>query len=77
LPKKNHDLIEKHNFFEELQLNNDWFCGVWLGQGLVLQLGKTFHGIREQFPHKLFCFGFCLCWVCYGRLGCTLVSFFL
>ncbi len=23
LPKENYDLIEKHNFFEELQLSND------------------------------------------------------
>ncbi len=38
--KKNYNLIEKHDFFERLQVDDDWFCEVgvglcelWLGQG--------------------------------------------
>jgi hypothetical protein len=33
---------------------------------LFIEIGSA------QFFHKLLCFGFCSCWFCFERLGCTL-----
>jgi hypothetical protein len=48
LAKENYDLLEEADFFEQLQVDNDSFCGLFLwgcgwGRKLVLQLGTIFH----------------------------------
>jgi hypothetical protein len=46
LEKENYNLIEEHNFFEELQIDCDWYFkvgvglyGVWLGQRSCVPIG--------------------------------------
>jgi hypothetical protein len=48
LTKENYDLLEEANFFEQLQVDNDQFCGLFLwgcgwGKKLVLQLNRVLH----------------------------------
>jgi hypothetical protein len=46
LEEENYNLIEEHKFFEELQVDGDWYCkvgvglyGVWLGQWTCVAIG--------------------------------------
>jgi hypothetical protein len=48
LAKENYDLREEVDFFEQLQVDNDQFCGLFLwgsgwGKKLVLQWSKVLH----------------------------------
>jgi hypothetical protein len=51
--EEKHDLLEKVDFFEQFQVDNDYFCGLFLwgcgwGRKLVLQLGKVLHSSMKN-----------------------------
>lgn len=82
LEKENYNLIEEQHFFEELQVDGGWYFkvgvglyGVWLGQKNLCCNWVEFSmelGINSPTSYSILNFV-----ICFGRLGCTVVNYFL